>query len=83
MRLAALLRDYTLCLYSWLYKGSAELECNYVVLTNLAYVASDNTNLIWVRKGSGFFERVGIANPASRVYDDKWLQEWERERKDW
>ena len=77
------LRDYTRCLYSWLYKGSAELECKYVVLTNLAYIANDNTNLIWGMRGAGFYERVGITNPDPRVYDDKWLQEYEFKRKEW
>jgi hypothetical protein len=77
------LRDYTRCLYSWLFRGSAELECNYVVLTNLAYIANDNTNLLWFRRGAGFYERVGITNSDPRVYDDKWLQEYERNRRDW
>ena len=68
---------------AWLYKGAAEIECNYVVLTNLAYIANDNTNLLWNMRGAGFCEKVGITNPNPQVFDDKWLREYERNRRDW
>ena len=82
------LHDYSKCAYTWIFQGEEITETKYINLENLKFIQEDNENLLYHFQGIRFEEEVkkhnpDYKNPHKNRFTKEWLEQLERDRKDW